>query len=931
MAKRQKYVYFFGDKKAEGKADMKNLLGGKGANLAEMVNIGLPVPAGFTITTEVCTYYYDNKKKYPKELREQVLTSLKKVEAAMGAKFGDASNPLLVSVRSGARASMPGMMDTILNLGLNDVTVQGLINKTNNPRFAYDSYRRFVQMYGDVVLGLKPVDKHDDDPFEAILEKKKHANGFKLDTELTADHLKELVEEFKTAIKEKTGYDFPTDPMEQLWGAVGAVFGSWMNERANVYRKLNGIPASWGTAVNVQSMVFGNMGEDSGTGVAFTRDPAAGDNIFYGEYLFNAQGEDVVAGIRTPLPIAKLQEDDAKIYKQLDGIRKDLEKHYKDMMDIEFTIQQGKLWMLQCRVGKRTGFAAVKMAVDMVKEKLIEKEEAINRIEPNQLNQLLRPIFDLDQKRKSIEVGKFLAKGLNAGPGAASGKIALSAQDAEEMAAKGDKVILVRIETSPEDIKGMNAAEGILTARGGMTSHAALVARQMGKVCVAGCGTLKINYKERSVGVEGKDILLHEGDYISIDGTTGEVISGKIETKPSEVIQVLINKTLDPKDSPIYQTYASLMSWADKLRKLNVRTNADQPDQAANAIAFGAEGIGLCRTEHMFFGGDRIMAVRKMIVSDTVEDRKAALAELLPLQRVDFHGIFEVMNGLPTTIRTLDPPLHEFLPHEDKEQVELANALNIPVEKLKQKIDSLHEFNPMLGFRGCRLGILYPEITEMQARAIMEAACDVAAKGIKVKPEIMIPLVGDLNEFKLQEAIVRRVADEVMKEKGKKIGYMVGTMIELPRAAVTADKIAQRAEFFSFGTNDLTQTTFGLSRDDAGKFLPLYVQDEILPNDPFEVLDQEGVGQLVKMGTERGRSTRPDLKVGICGEHGGEPASVEFCHRTGLNYVSCSPFRVPIARLAAARAVVKEMSKKTSKTKAQAKKAEKKSSHKKRK
>ena len=915
MANQKKYVYFFGNKSAEGKAEMKNLLGGKGANLAEMVNIGLPVPAGFTITTEVCTSYYENKRKYPKELKEQVISALRKVENSMGAKFGDPNNPLLVSVRSGARASMPGMMDTILNLGLNDTTVEGVIKKTNNPRFAYDSYRRFVQMYGDVVLGLKPVDKHDEDPFEAILEHKKNSNGIKLDTELTAEQLKELVAEFKSAIKEKTGYNFPNDPMEQLWGAVGAVFGSWMNDRAIVYRKLNAIPASWGTAVNVQSMVFGNMGEDSGTGVAFTRDPAAGDNIFYGEYLFNAQGEDVVAGIRTPLPIAKLKEDDPIIYKQLDGIRKTLEQHYKDMMDIEFTIQQGKLWMLQCRVGKRTGFAAVKMAVDMVKEKLIEKEEAINRIEPNQLNQLLRPIFDLDQKRKSIDDGKLLAKGLNAGPGAASGKIALSAQDAEEMASKGEKVILVRIETSPEDIKGMNAAEGILTARGGMTSHAALVARQMGKVCVAGCGTLKINYRERSVGVEGKDILLHEGDYLSIDGTTGEVISGKIETKPSEVIQVLINKTLDPKDSPIYQTYASLMSWADKFRSLKIRTNADQPDQASNAVAFGAEGIGLCRTEHMFFGGDRIMSVRKMIVSDTLEDRKSALAELLPLQREDFAGIFEVMKGLPTTIRTLDPPLHEFLPHSEKEQQELADALNIPLEKLKQKIDSLHEFNPMLGFRGCRLGILYPEITEMQARAIMEAACDVAEKGIKVKPEIMIPLVSDLQEFKIQETIVRKVAAEVMKEKGKKIAYMVGTMIELPRAALTADQIAKSAEFFSFGTNDLTQTTFGLSRDDAGKFLPLYVQNEILPNDPFEVLDQEGVGQLVKMGTERGRSTRADLKVGICGEHGGEPASVEFCHRTGLNYVSCSPFRVPIARLAAARAVVKENVAKKNKTK----------------
>ena len=907
MAKKNKYVYFFGNKKAEGKAEMKNLLGGKGANLAEMVNIGLPVPAGFTITTDVCTYFYNNKKKYPKELKADVLAALKKVEAAMGAKFGDAKNPLLVSVRSGARASMPGMMDTILNLGLNDETVKGVIEKTNNPRFAYDSYRRFVQMYGDVVLGLKPVDKHEEDPFEVIIEKKKNDNGFKFDTELTADHLKELVEEFKAAIKEKTGNDFPTKPMDQLWGAIGAVFGSWDNERAIIYRKINNIPAEWGTAVNVQSMVFGNMGEDSGTGVAFTRDPAAGKNLFYGEYLFNAQGEDVVAGIRTPLPIAKLKEDDPKIYKQLDDIRNILEKHYKDMMDIEFTIQQGNLWMLQCRVGKRTGFAAIKMAVDMVKEKLITKEVAINRIEPNQLNQLLRPIFDLDQKQVAVGEGRLLAKGLNAGPGAASGKIALSAQDAEDMANNGDKVILVRIETSPEDIKGMNAAEGILTARGGMTSHAALVARQMGKVCVAGCGSLKINYRDRTVGVEGKDIVLKEGDYISLDGTTGEVISGKIETKPSEVIQVLLNKTLDPKDSPVYQTYASLMGWADKLRRLNIRTNADQPDQAANAIAFGAEGIGLCRTEHMFFGGDRIMSVRKMIVSDTLEERKAALAELLPLQREDFAGIFEVMNGLPTTIRTLDPPLHEFLPHEEKEINELAEALNISVDKLKQKIDSLHEFNPMLGFRGCRLGILYPEITEMQARAIFEAACDTQAKGIKVHPEVMIPLVGDLNEFKFQEKIVRRVAQEVLKEKGQKLKYLVGTMIELPRAAVTADQIAKGAEFFSFGTNDLTQTTFGLSRDDAGKFLPLYVQNEILPNDPFEVLDQNGVGQLVKMGTEKGRSTRPDLKVGICGEHGGEPSSVEFCHRTGLNYVSCSPFRVPIARLAAARAVVKEL------------------------
>ena len=914
-----KYVYFFGGKKAEGKAEMKALLGGKGANLAEMVNIGLPVPAGFTITTDVCTAYFDNKRKYPKELKARVAESLMKVETIMGAKFGDPQNPLLVSVRSGARASMPGMMDTILNLGLNDTTVAGLIKKTNNPRFAYDSYRRFVQMYGDVVLGLKPVEKHDTDPFEVILEKKKHDNGFKLDTELTADHLKELVSEFKVAIKEKTGSDFPEDPIEQLWGAIGAVFGSWMNERAIVYRKLNDIPADWGTAVNVQSMVFGNMGEDSGTGVAFTRDPAQGTNLFYGEYLFNAQGEDVVAGIRTPHPISELDKDAPKLYKELDTYRKILEKHYKDMLDIEFTIQQGKLWMLQCRVGKRTGFAAVKMAVDMVKEKLIDKEEAILRIEPNQLNQLLRPIFDLEQKKKAVEEGRFMAKGLNAGPGAASGKVALSAQDAEAMSANGDPVILVRIETSPEDIKGMNASEGILTARGGMTSHAALVARQMGKVCVAGCGVLNINYQDRTIRVEGKNLVVKEGDYISIDGTTGEVIQGKIQTKPSEIIQVLINKTLDGKQSPIYQTYASLMNWADKFRRLGIRTNADQPDQASNAIAFGAEGIGLCRTEHMFFGENRIMSVRKMIVSDTLQERKAALDELLPLQRSDFYGIFKAMKGFPVTIRTLDPPLHEFLPNTEKDIKELAGALGISESKLVEKIEGLHEFNPMLGFRGCRLGILYPEITEMQARAVFEAACDAVAEGIKVKPEIMIPLVCDLNEFKLQEDIVRRVAAEVFKEKGRKLPYLVGTMIELPRACLLADEIAKRAEFFSFGTNDLTQTTFGLSRDDAGKFLPLYVQNEILPNDPFEVLDQNGVGQLVKMGVDKGRSTCPDLKVGICGEHGGEPSSVEFCHRVGLNYVSCSPFRVPIARLAAARAVVKELKAKPVK-KAKAKK-----------
>lgn len=907
MAKKnRKYVYFFGGKKADGTAKMKNLLGGKGANLAEMVNIGLPVPAGFTITTEVCTYFYNNNKKYPKELKKEVLESLSKIEKIMGAKFGDSKNPLLVSVRSGARASMPGMMDTILNLGLNDTTVQGLIERTNNPRFAYDSYRRFVQMYGDVVLGLQPEEKHDLDPFEVILDAKKKKNNITKDTELTAENLKELVQEFKTEIKKRTGYDFPNDPMEQLWGAIGAVFGSWMNERAIVYRKLNNIPADWGTAVNVQSMVFGNMGEDSGTGVAFTRDPAAGKNVFYGEYLFNAQGEDVVAGVRTPHAIAELKKDNPKIYNQLDAIRKKLEKHYKEMMDIEFTIQQGKLWMLQARVGKRTGFAAIQIAVDMVREKLITKNEALMRIDPEQLNQLLRPIFDSGEKKKAIAAGRLLAKGLNAGPGAASGKVAFSAQDAEKMAKNGDKVILVRIETSPEDIKGMNASEGILTAKGGMTSHAALVARQMGKVCVAGCGSLIIDYKQGTLKVEGNENLIREGEYISIDGTTGEVIAGELQTKPSEVVQVLITKELSPKDSSVYRTYKDLMTWADNVRTLGIRTNADQPDQSENAIAFGAEGIGLCRTEHMFFGGDRILAVREMILSDTEEGRKNALAKLLPLQREDFIGIFKVMKGKPVTIRTLDPPLHEFLPHSEKEQIEVAKVLNVPVQKIKEKMESLAEFNPMLGFRGCRLGISYPEITEMQAQAIFEAAVEVAKQGIKVHPEIMIPLVATLKELKLQESIVRRVAEEVFKAKGKKVNYLVGTMIELPRAALTADEIAKTAEFFSFGTNDLTQTTFGLSRDDAGKFLPLYVEREILPVDPFESLDQTGVGQLVEMGTKKGRKVNPKLKVGICGEHGGEPHSVEFFHRTGLNYVSCSPFRVPIARLAAARAALRK-------------------------
>ena len=907
MAKKKatKNVYFFGGKKADGKADMKNLLGGKGANLAEMVNIGIPVPAGFTITTEVCTHYVNNKKKYPKELKSAVQKALVKIEKEMGAKFGDSKNPLLVSVRSGARASMPGMMDTILNLGLNDTTVEALSAKTGNPRFAYDSYRRFVQMYGDVVLGLQPVDKHDRDPFEIILEKKKKKRKIELDTELSTEDLKQLVAEFKAEIKKKTGHAFPTNPIEQLWGAIGAVFESWQNERAVVYRKLNDIPVEWGTAVNVQSMVFGNMGEDSGTGVAFTRDPSNGDNMFYGEYLFNAQGEDVVAGVRTPLPISELKKDDAKVYAELMSIRAKLEKHYHDMMDVEFTTQQGKLWMLQARVGKRTGFAAVKIAVDMVRQKLISREEALLRIEPDQLEQLLRPIFDLKEKAKVIKDGGFLTKGLNAGPGAASGKVAFTAHDAEIMAAKGDKVILVRIETSPEDIKGMNASVGILTAKGGMTSHAALVARQMGKVCVAGAGELNIDYKKGTMTASGNKIVIKQGDYLTIDGTTGEVIAGQVATKPSEVVQVLVTKELDPKKSDVYKTYKDIMTWTNSVRQLGIRTNADEPEQAENAIAFGAEGIGLTRTEHMFFGEGKILPMREMILADNLKDRRKALAKLLPIQRKDFEGIFKVMRGKPVTIRTLDPPLHEFLPHEKKEQEEVAKALGISTKVIKEKIESMAEFNPMLGFRGCRLGISYPEITEMQSRAIFEAAVNVANTAVQVKPEVMIPLVGNINELKIQAEIVRKVAGEVFKKKGKKVNYLVGTMIELPRAAVTADKIAEVAEFFSFGTNDLTQTALGLSRDDAGKFLPMYVENEIIPKDPFEALDQEGVGELVKMGTERGRLTKADLKVGICGEHGGEPSSIDFFHRTGLNYVSCSPFRVPIARLSAARAALR--------------------------
>jgi len=734
-----KYVYFFGAGKAEGTKDMKELLGGKGANLAEMTNLGIPVPAGFTISTEVCTYYYQNNQQYPEDLEEQVLDGLRKVEKVMEAKFGDSENPLLVSVRSGARVSMPGMMDTVLNLGLNDQTVQGLIKKTNNPRFAYDCYRRFVAMYGDVVLGMKPVSKDDLDPFEEILEEKKKARGIQYDTELTAEDLKELAQEFKAAIKERTGKPFPEDPLEQLWGAIGAVFGSWNNERAIAYRKINNIPDDWGTAVNVQSMVYGNMGEDCATGVAFTRNPASGEKELYGEFLVNAQGEDVVAGIRTPQKIEKLKDVIPQAYEQLVEIAEKLEKHYRDMQDVEFTIQNSRLWMLQTRVGKRTGFAAFRIAVDMVEEGLITKEEALMRVEPDQLNQLLRPIFDLKQKGAAIENGRLLAKGLNAGPGAATGRVVFNAPDAVEWKARGEQVILVRIETSPEDIKGMHAAEGILTQRGGMTSHAALVARQMGKVCVAGAGALNIDYKKRQFEVNGQ--VIKEGDWISIDGSTGEVIEGKIETRPSEVLQVLLDKTLKPEESKTFHTYEQIMKWADEVRRLGVRTNADQPDQAATAIAFGAEGIGLCRTEHMFFGGDRITAVREMILADDEAGRRTALEKLLPMQKEDFIGIFKVMQDRPVTIRTLDPPLHEFLPHTEKEQRELSEKLNVPFEKIQNKIASLHEFNPMLGHRGCRLGIVYPEITEMQTRAILEAACEVKKEGIDVKPEIMIPLV----------------------------------------------------------------------------------------------------------------------------------------------------------------------------------------------
>ncbi len=903
-AKKGRLVYFFGDGRADGDGKMKNLLGGKGANLGEMTRIGLPVPPGFTITTEVCTSFNLNNKTLPKEIHSQIDDAISKIEKILGKGFGSVSNPLLFAVRSGARDSMPGMMDTILNLGLNDETVQGLVAASGNERFAFDCYRRFIQMYGDVVMGVQKRAGEHHEPFEVVITNLKTevfpGRHDVSDTELDASSLKVLVERFKALVRERTGSDFPTNPLEQLRGAIGAVFGSWNNERAYVYRNKYNIPYEWGTAVNVQAMVFGNTGDESCSGVAFTRDPATGEKVFYGEYLINAQGEDVVAGVRTPDPVATLQEKMPKAYRELEDVRAALEKHFHEMQDFEFTVENGKLFMLQTRNGKRTGVAAVRIAVEMVKEKLITWQDAVSRVPADQLSQLLTPIFD----RKAIKAAEKIASGLPAGPGAASGRIYFSANEAEAEALKG-KVLLVREETSPEDIRGMLAAEGILTARGGVSSHAALVARQMGKVCVCGAAALHIDYHANTLTVG--DRVFQKGDFLSIDGTSGEVFAGEVKTAPSEIVQVLVDKSLDGKESATYGNFAQLMTWADKLRRLQIRTNADQPDQVANAVAFGAQGVGLCRTEHMFFEGDRIDAMREMILADTKEGRETAVAKLLPYQRGDFAGIFRALNGLPATIRFLDPPLHEFLPHTHTQQEELANKLGVSVEKVTRRVAELHEFNPMLGFRGCRLGIIYSEISAMQARAVFEAAIEVQKEGIKVKPEIMIPLVGFAKELELQVALVRQVAAEVSKQHNTRLNYLVGTMIEIPRACVVADEIAKEAEFFSFGTNDLTQTTLGMSRDDSGSFLPAYQNLEIIKQNPFATIDTTGVGGLMKLAIEKGRKTRPDIKLGICGEHGGEPASVKFCHSIGLTYVSCSPFRVPIARLAAAQAALADM------------------------
>ena len=904
----KKRVYTFGNGKAEGKADMRNLLGGKGANLAEMNLIGVPVPPGFTITTDVCSEYYElGQEKVVELLKSDVEKAIANVETLMNSKFGDIENPLLVSVRSGARASMPGMMDTILNLGLNDEVVEGLTRKTGNARFAWDSYRRFVQMYGDVVLGMKPTSKEDIDPFEAIIEEVKEAKGVKLDNELTVDDLKTLVTKFKAAVKKQTGSDFPTCAYEQLWGAVCAVFNSWMNERAILYRQMEGIPAEWGTAVTVQAMVFGNMGETSATGVCFSRDAGNGEDLFNGEYLINAQGEDVVAGIRTPQQITKIgsqrwaeragipeeeraakypsmEEAMPEIYKELDALQTKLENHYRDMQDMEFTVQEGKLWFLQTRNGKRTGSAMVKIAMDLLHQGMIDEKTALARIEPNKLDELLHPVFN----KAALKKAKVLVKGLPASPGAATGQIVFFADDAAEWHAAGKRVVLVRIETSPEDLAGMAVAEGILTARGGMTSHAAVVARGMGKCCVSGVGGLNIDYKKKTIEVGG--VTLKEGDFLSINGSTGEIFEGQIETQAAE----------------LSDDFAELMKLADKYTRLQVRTNADTPHDAEIARAFGASGIGLCRTEHMFFEGEKIKAMREMILAEDAEGRKNALKKILPYQQADFKGIFKAMHDLPVTVRLLDPPLHEFVPHDLKGQEEMAAAMGVSVKTIQQRVESLCEHNPMLGHRGCRLGNTYPEITEMQTRAILGAALELKKEGIVAKPEIMVPLTGILYEFKEQEKVIRDAAEKLFAEVGDRIDFKVGTMIEIPRAALTADRIASSAEFFSFGTNDLTQMTFGYSRDDIASFLPIYLEKKILKVDPFQVLDQNGVGQLVRMATEKGRAIRPDLKCGICGEHGGEPSSVKFCHRVGLNYVSCSPFRVPIARIAAAQAAIED-------------------------
>ena len=903
-----KRIYTFGNGKAEGRADMKNLLGGKGANLAEMNLIGVPVPPGFTIVTDVCNEYFEKgRDKVVGLLRNEVDNSIKHVENLIGLKFGDPTNPLLLSVRSGARASMPGMMDTILNLGLNDEVVEGLIKKTGNERFAYDSYRRFVQMYGDVVMGMKPQNKEDIDPFEAIIDEVKAQRGIVLDNDMTIDELKQLVSLFKKAIREQTGADFPENPVDQLWGAICAVFDSWMNERAILYRKMEGIPQEWGTAVNVMAMVFGNMGSTSATGVCFSRDAATGENIFNGEYLVNAQGEDVVAGIRTPQQITKegslrwakqqsisediratkfpsMEETMPEIFEQLNAIQDKLEKHYRDMQDMEFTVQEGKLWFLQTRNGKRTGTAMVKIAMDLLHEGMIDEKTAIKRCEPNKLDELLHPVFD----KEALKQAHVLTRGLPASPGAACGQIVFFADDAAKWSDEGHKVIMVRIETSPEDLAGMSAAEGILTARGGMTSHAAVVARGMGKCCVSGAGAIMIDYKARTVEIDG--VVLHEGDYISINGSTGEVYQGEVKTKPAEVSG----------------DFAELMSLCDKYTRMVVRTNADTPHDAEVANKFGAVGIGLCRTEHMFFEKDKIKPMREMILADTREERETALAKLLPLQQEDFYGILKFMDGMPVNIRLLDPPLHEFVPKSQAGQEAMALEMGKSIDVIKHRVESLKEVNPMLGLRGCRLGITYPEITAMQTKAILGAATRLKREGFNPKPEIMVPLVGTYKELEQQQKVIKTAAEELFKEEGMEVEFKLGTMIEIPRAALTADQIAKYADYFSFGTNDLTQMTYGYSRDDVSRFLPTYLDNKILEVDPFQVLDQTGVGQLVEIGVKRGRSTNPNIKCGICGEHGGEPSSVKFCHRIGLDYVSCSPYRVPIARLASAQAAVKE-------------------------